>query len=355
MAQNYNKPEDIVRPTAANMKQALGYVPTGYITVAGAGLTITGAVSGLTLTFAQSAALDAIGNTEGDILFRSATGWSALAPGVAGDVLQTNGPGADPTWVPPSGGGSGITQLTGDVTAGPGSGSVAATLATSGVVAATYGDATHVAQVTVDAKGRVTGAANVAITTGGAVGPRQGSVTKPVVASFTSFTFQASTSGVDGTAGIMLTDTVASAATFRFLELTAALPAAPFDIYAHFGFAPNGSQAGLTLRSTTTSKFIMMGKFQNDFIITVWNSPTSFAGNRLLPATWSDVNWFRFHVTSTVIECHVSYNGLDWFLMFTETIASFLTGPMDKLGFAIQTDTVPVGLLCDSFSFIAPV
>lgn len=36
-------------------------------------------------------------------------------------------------------------------------------LATSGVTAATYGDATHVAQVTVDAKGRVTSASNVAL------------------------------------------------------------------------------------------------------------------------------------------------------------------------------------------------
>lgn len=58
----------------------------------------------------------------------------------------------------------GITQLTGDVTAGPGSGSQAATLANSGATAATYGDATHVSQVAIDAKGRVTSASNVAIT-----------------------------------------------------------------------------------------------------------------------------------------------------------------------------------------------
>lgn len=65
------------------------------------------------------------------------------------------------------GGGSGITQLTGDVTAGPGTGSQAATLATSGVSAGTYGSGTQVAQVTFDAKGRATAAVNVTITPSG--------------------------------------------------------------------------------------------------------------------------------------------------------------------------------------------
>lgn len=53
---------------------------------------------------------------------------------------------------------SGITQLTGDVTAGPGVGSVAATLAATGVTASTYGSSSTVPQITVDAKGRITAA-----------------------------------------------------------------------------------------------------------------------------------------------------------------------------------------------------
>lgn len=61
------------------------------------------------------------------------------------------------------GSGSGITQLTGDVLAGPGAGSQPSVLATIGS-SGTVGDTTHVAQVTIDAKGRVTGLVPIAIT-----------------------------------------------------------------------------------------------------------------------------------------------------------------------------------------------
>ncbi len=64
------------------------------------------------------------------------------------------------------GSGSAIDSLTGDVTA-TGPGTVAATLANTAVTPATYGDSTHVSQVTVDSKGRVTSATSVAITTAG--------------------------------------------------------------------------------------------------------------------------------------------------------------------------------------------
>jgi hypothetical protein len=64
---------------------------------------------------------------------------------------------------------SGINQLTGPVTAGPGTGSQATTITPTGVTAATYGDATNVPQFTVNAAGQLMFAANVPIVTGGTV------------------------------------------------------------------------------------------------------------------------------------------------------------------------------------------
>jgi hypothetical protein len=43
--------------------------------------------------------LDQIGATQGDILYRGATGWAVLTPGTSGSFLRTNGVVANPTWV----------------------------------------------------------------------------------------------------------------------------------------------------------------------------------------------------------------------------------------------------------------
>jgi hypothetical protein len=53
-----------------------------------------------------SGVLDAISSTRGAVLYRGASGWSALAPGTSGQFLKTLGAGADPAWATASGGGS---------------------------------------------------------------------------------------------------------------------------------------------------------------------------------------------------------------------------------------------------------
>lgn len=45
-----------------------------------------------------SEVLDGLGTTHGSIIYRDSADWQVLAPGTAGQVLQTNGSGADPSW-----------------------------------------------------------------------------------------------------------------------------------------------------------------------------------------------------------------------------------------------------------------
>jgi hypothetical protein len=62
---------------------------------------VLGNVSGISaapVAITPSQILDSIDNTQGDVLYRSASGWSALTPGTAGQVLTTNGASANPSW-----------------------------------------------------------------------------------------------------------------------------------------------------------------------------------------------------------------------------------------------------------------
>lgn len=88
----------------------------------------------------------------GTVLSAAGSGGTVTTTGspIAGELTQFSGA-------------TSITNgnLSGDVTT---SGSLATTLSSTGVSASTYGDATHVGQFTVDVKGRLTSASNVAIT-----------------------------------------------------------------------------------------------------------------------------------------------------------------------------------------------
>ena len=78
--------------------------------VEGTGINLTPSgniAAGVTISAEIQDLLDQISTAHGSVLFRGAADWQALAPGTAGDFLQTAGPGADPLWAPGGGGGGG--------------------------------------------------------------------------------------------------------------------------------------------------------------------------------------------------------------------------------------------------------
>jgi hypothetical protein len=80
------------------------------ITIAGSSTALGGSITGSTI-------LDSIGSTRGSVLYRGASGWAILTPGTSGQVLTSNGAGADPSYQA-AGGGIAIGTTTANGTAG---------------------------------------------------------------------------------------------------------------------------------------------------------------------------------------------------------------------------------------------
>jgi len=98
--------------------------------------------------------LDSISNVPGSILYRATDGWTYVAPTIVDALLAQNGDAAPPFWLDRSN--IAITELHGDVIAGPGAGDQEATLSSTGVIPGTYTNA----DLEIDAAGRILAASD---------------------------------------------------------------------------------------------------------------------------------------------------------------------------------------------------
>lgn len=67
--------------------------------------------SGILGEITLTSLLDTISSTQGTVIYRGASSWSALAPGTSGQFLQTGGAAANPSWASAAGGGT-VTSIT---------------------------------------------------------------------------------------------------------------------------------------------------------------------------------------------------------------------------------------------------
>lgn len=108
-------------PSSANLAATVtGETGSGALVFGTAPSIASPAFSG-TATGVSGAILDALGSTQGQILYRNATSWVPLAPGTNGQVLTTGGAAANPSWQTVTGG-TGCTTTGSSILQGNGSG-----------------------------------------------------------------------------------------------------------------------------------------------------------------------------------------------------------------------------------------
>ena len=233
-------------------------------------------------------------------------------------------------------------------------------LSDTGVVPDTYGDATHVAQITVDAKGRITDVVEVAISGGGGGGGGPFAPwTVPVLADFTPLN-AGSTTFTDNLNGIVFKNPAGMGFQTRGLIANAAPPAAPWNLYARMDTSlvagEGNSRVGVTLQNAG-GRLQQFG-FRNDgnalhlLDIINWNSPSSYSGESSGGYYMSFATWIRLENDGTNINYYIG-DGYNWIQVMTVTLAGWL-GTVTGAGITLQSGNNSL-FSFNSFSFTAPV
>lgn len=363
-----------------------------------------------------SALLDvAIANTQGDLLYRDAAAWQALAPGTAGRFLQTGGATANPAWA------DAVTKVV------AGAGLSGGTISTTGTLAVTPATTAAIGGVIVGSGLAITGGGTLSATGGAAVtsvvagtglnvgagpggtitstgtlnlAPATTSVLGGVIVgaglTIASGTLSAS-GGVSGTGlfspilsalptsvntgfstwvnqgatavfsnslmGLTLQDqTSAGSDNWRILKKAA--PATPYTATGLFllsSFIGADVSAGFTWRDSATGKLevLCFNQRGNGFTATVFafTNPTSFSANVAIGTYFSGLYcWFRLKDDGTNVFFQASGDGVAFSTVYTVAKAGGFLGSSgyNEIGMALNPLNGGLALTLASYGETSP-